>query len=1079
MKIFDKNGSLLLDIEVNDTSYRYRSIMRESSVTLNYSLTDHVEIPLGSYILLSQGERYTMYKPANLRKKGSRNFEYTVIFEDDLELLKKYKYKLFGKNPKTDGQTITLKFALRAEPQRFLDILVENLNYTSLSANKEKWIAGRCLDVSPKEISFNQASCYDALVRIASEFNTEWEIEGRTIHLGKVERFKDDPLPLSYGKGKGFKTGVGRLMQSEKSPVTHLFVQGGGNNINSGHYGNDKLLLPKNETLVYEDRVYKTDENGLFVTRADHENTVEICEGSLDASHIYPRWEGVVDQVIDVDPLNHIYDFIIENPGTGVDFSNLALPGEKIAVQFHSGQLAGHEFFIDGMNGYHHKEGRFRLARQLVDGIFLPNTSRKMNKGDRFSVLNIDLPENHICNDAEKTGDSWDMFREAARYLYELEGDQFGFTGELDGIWAKKNRKKIDGRIVPGSYIGFSDPQFQPEGIRIRITGVKDYINNPYSPEIELSNAPVLNSIMDDLDELEDNAVIVEENHREAKRYSKRYWNDAIETMGMLEEAVEGFSEGIKPIWVQAMSVLVGDENLQFKFTDQSGKTIVPDFKFDGEKKVFHVTHKEKTQLIHLTLGGNTLSPESEDSNHKKWTMEGKGFTSNKLESSNPYYLYAKCQGDKGFFVLSLEPLALSDGDINHFLVGTLSSEYQDQRTFVTVYGYTEILPGRMTVDRIISTDGDQYWDMAKKEFKIGDKNSYLGYNLNQDGRLVLKGTLVQSPSGEQSPIGANRGEWKVGTTYYEGDLVTYAGSTYRCTRQVENTYPTDKNYWALAAGKGANGPEGPQGPTGPAIAYRGEYKHEETYCINELRLDVVYNKSDNTYYCRHGHTEEISGYAPPNRSYWKSFGASFSSVATDLLLAQEAHISGWNFNKQWIWSQDNTIVLNGNEDDINTPVIAIGSEIQDGNKISSKAVLKLMRDGSIHASKGIIGGFSIREKGLFNTDCDATLEIGQSGYKFLRINAPNDAMLVVRNNNENEYAIRIDAANAIGIYITANMGGTSIKSHGSCLFHLRKGENFEFQGIPVPGTEDKVDGNLCVYEMDGKKYLGLTNKNN
>lgn len=83
--------------------------------------------------------------------------------------------------------------------------------------------------------------------------------------------------------------------------------------------------------------------------------------------------------------------------------------------------------------------------------------------GDTYAVFNISLPQAYVCNDAIQTGASWDMFREAARSLYNKEEESFAFTGELDGIWAKSQWLEVGGRLVPGGYILFDDPQFQPE----------------------------------------------------------------------------------------------------------------------------------------------------------------------------------------------------------------------------------------------------------------------------------------------------------------------------------------------------------------------------------------------------------------------------------------------------------------------------------------------------------------------------------------------------------------------------------------------------------------------------------------
>ena len=102
----------------------------------------------------------------------------------------------------------------------------------------------------------------DALNQIADAFNTEWEIIGKTIYLKKVEYNKDiTALPLSYGKGSGFKPGLGRSNYENSNPIEVLFVQGGERNINPSVYGNSELLLPKStandpKIIEYEGRQY-------------------------------------------------------------------------------------------------------------------------------------------------------------------------------------------------------------------------------------------------------------------------------------------------------------------------------------------------------------------------------------------------------------------------------------------------------------------------------------------------------------------------------------------------------------------------------------------------------------------------------------------------------------------------------------------------------------------------------------------------------------------------------------------------------------------------------------------------------
>lgn len=107
MVIYNQAGDVLLDIPVDDDSYRYRAIAQAKKVELRYSLVEHVELPTGAYIEY-QGERYTLWYPSDFKKEGTRNFEYKVTFGGNEEILKKYKYKLLSDKP------YKLKFVMTA-----------------------------------------------------------------------------------------------------------------------------------------------------------------------------------------------------------------------------------------------------------------------------------------------------------------------------------------------------------------------------------------------------------------------------------------------------------------------------------------------------------------------------------------------------------------------------------------------------------------------------------------------------------------------------------------------------------------------------------------------------------------------------------------------------------------------------------------------------------------------------------------------------------------------------------------------------------------------------------------------------
>ena len=207
-----------LDILPADESYRYRSIMGEHTLTLYFSLPTYTEIPTGAWCEF-QGERYTLNQPAKIVKHNSFSFEYTLTMDSEGANLKNYKFR--NSNDKT------LKFPFTASPRYHIQILVDCLNSSPSfgGGQGEDWQVGTTIEAPEKLISYNHNNCLEALDMIAKAFETEYEIIGKTIHLRKVEYFKNNPLPLQYGKGKGFKTGVSRT--TEQSRITRLYVQGG------------------------------------------------------------------------------------------------------------------------------------------------------------------------------------------------------------------------------------------------------------------------------------------------------------------------------------------------------------------------------------------------------------------------------------------------------------------------------------------------------------------------------------------------------------------------------------------------------------------------------------------------------------------------------------------------------------------------------------------------------------------------------------------------------------------------------------------------------------------------------------
>ena len=178
---------------------------------------------------------------------------------------------------------------------------------------------------------------------------------------------------------------------------------------------------------------------------------------------------------------------------------------------------------------------------------------------------------------------------------------------------------------------------------------------------------------------------------------------------------------------------------------------------------------------------------------------------------------------------------------------------------------------------------------------------------------LTIVGAIRQLEPGVSE--GSLRGAWTVGFTYFTNDIVSYAGQSWRCTSaQAQNYqhiatndtaaltgYP-GSGPWAIAAAAGTSGTAGSGGTAGtaggpgPGVVYRGPWADGTQYFKTTERTDVV-KGSDNQYYiAKSTHTPSGTSTRPIDggsySTYWQSFGATFSSVATGLLLAENATIT-------------------------------------------------------------------------------------------------------------------------------------------------------------------------------------------
>ena len=769
----DGTETLFLTVYPTDDSYHLSELQGKDVCEIKLEMAQYVNFPLGAYIYW-RGEKYTLDTPAIVEKNGAAKLEYTLTFQGTVATLSKYITRHI-----VDGvlQDAKVKFSITAYPHEILQLIVDNLNYRDSG-----WTAGTCEPTDTVVLSFTQTTIKDALSQLATETECEYEVEGKTISIKKkVEYYKSSPLALQYGKGNGLRPGVGRKNSSDSNPMEVLFVQGGERNINSATYGSQTVLLPAGMPTIGFDgehfsdedgyneenaRTYKASEDRMSIGRADKELT-HATEAAATFDDVYPHREGTITSI--VEEKENIIDFADTAIPDTLDYKALTAAGQSLTVVFNSGMLCGKEFEVN----YIASTKTFQLINTTIDGVNMPNDVWRPAVGDRYVVLNMYMPDEFLCDTVNKSGAEWELFREAVKYMFDNEDNKFDFSGKLDSIYAHNNWENIGGKIKVGSYVKFTDPQFEADGVLLRIQSVKEGINDPYAPELTLSNKQSSASIASKIVNIEkETPYKIELAKKEAQNYAARSYAQVRETTAMLQEqfaALGNFDESISPLSVQTMQLIAGDESLQFEFIDSTTDptVITPVISCTGGR--LNIAYSDSTDvpfyLRHRTLGQTTMSTATAERTYLTWKVYN--WESGDLDPDKPYYVYAHCPHDtttQATFKVSDTAIAMdADADAYTLLLGFLNTaaDADADRTFAQMYGYTEILPSRITTDKIVSADGKTYFDLVNGEIggnikftATADNTSVINSIINNN--TTVKNAQAQAEGAEQLAAGAS-----------------------------------------------------------------------------------------------------------------------------------------------------------------------------------------------------------------------------------------------------------------------------------------------------------------------------------
>lgn len=746
INIYSITREILLSVPVLSSAISHKELMNSDYIQLEWESDEYTVIPAGSYIE-HKGERYALLEPYYPVKKNDLACKYSPQFQSRIIRWQKAFVPVY--TYEADGETVKareLDWTFTGTPSDAMYMVQQALRHET----GEEWNIEVGEDL-PETITLSaqSATIWSILSEIAELCETEWwaKKEANYLYLSKCVQ----GVYVTLEVGRNIK--VPSVSQSaENAYFTRFYAFGSTRNVTqtdsvvqSSIVKKRLTLDPKKYPMGYKD-IKGHFENGVFVSDLRDE---EVFPTPLYFEGVYPSSALRIASVrkrmryhLDDDgnkirkggtDENPIYDeyaiWYFQIPGFSFS-EELIIENQTLSVAFKSGKLRGREFEL----AYHPESkkvadkadvdqefsviaGEYEIMMDdSIEGFIIPDDDYMIPEdGNDVTLFNIKMPQEYTSSAMVELEEELD--KEIAERLkdnksYEFNSNPVAFYEDNTNVEIGQPVRFINGETL----------------LETRVLMVEKHLDYSFEQKIRVGNEIIkgarqqlreevreIGEAVSRLRELEHSSSIVRRDHsRELRQAVGRFYamQDSLE---LLKGAVDGFEEGITPITVHTMAMLVGDESLQFRFT-KNRTTLEPlgvcPLVYDPVAKQLNAT---SCALIHMTLGlSREISTSYPISAYKSWNMET--WHSEVLEDTKKaYYVYAKVEkrGTRGTYALSETPMPMEQTDYYHFFVGILNAEYSDTRELVTLYGFTEVLPGQISTDVIRSADGNMIIDLV------------------------------------------------------------------------------------------------------------------------------------------------------------------------------------------------------------------------------------------------------------------------------------------------------------------------------------------------------------------------------
>ncbi len=651
------------------------SLLGEDVVNISVKTAGAIEFYIGDKINV-YGKTYTLNQLPTIKKIGTRNFEYTLNFEG-------VQYDLIDAQWLLPDETVLDSFT--GDLDDFINILVDNANRVFPGT----WIKGATpADTDTKTLTYTESNCLEVLQKVCEEYDTEFEITQnngiRTINIKKAG--VTFPYTFSYGRSGGLYE-LTRQNIDAKNVVTRLYVYGGSNNLGS-KYRYSKLCLPG------------LSKNTSFIENSAAVEAFGIKENTKTFDKIYPKRIGKVTAGGSkyYSFIDNTMNFDLNEKEEDGKTTKWLINGVAGKIKVTSGNLAGYEFEI-------HKYDNETKEIQVVpftdeNGMKFPSETSaafQFKVGDKYIFTDINLPDTY------KTDAETDLQTEGEEYYSQYYQPQVQYGLSIDQNFIKQfaGELTIVNLFAVGDYIQVEDADIGLDK-SIRITAFTRDLLQPYKYNLTLGDSvkqSLITRVISDLQKIDE---VIKINNLSDPAQARRNWRSSQEVLASVFDT-EGnyFSEKIKPLSIETSMLAVGAKSMQFILQN----TLI-EANYEGNKNAVKVTGGT---LAHYTISENT----------RYWSLSSA--TTALISDSEAYYIYGKCQkgGAAGTIVFSTSQIKVEeDPNFYHFWIGVINSVDTGVRAISLTYGATTVNGRYIKTGRIESGDGKTYFDLDNSELK-------------------------------------------------------------------------------------------------------------------------------------------------------------------------------------------------------------------------------------------------------------------------------------------------------------------------------------------------------------------------